>query len=169
MKKFLIIAIGIFLVGCSDNGQTPSDIPTEKIRVGKHTWTLSLPESWEKIPVPRSGPDAVFLARKDSQNLAILRRFGTSEHLVDEILETARNGFSIFEEISRGENEWTFRAKTKATSPLRDFWQKIELIPNSDEFLLASCSVETTSNEPSGCKAILDSFKISVDRPKGKN
>ena len=170
MKKILaVFACSLILYGCgsSDNtdnsaGNTQTESSTKaniEISLGKSVWNMSLPKTWEKMAAfPKKG--IIFLAREGTQNIAISHEKGFSENLIENLFNTTKNSLSMVTEISRTENSLIFRGKLSATTPMREFYQKIFPVPNNDKFLLVSCSQEVASLDKLDCPDILDSIYL---------
>ncbi|MCF7847040.1 MAG: hypothetical protein K9M51_03340 [Candidatus Gracilibacteria bacterium] len=167
MKKIFLAAAIFFLGGCSGPSLPLEETSgtTHQVQVGEHQWEFVLPEGWEIIPVPQS-VEALFFARSGHENFVITRHRGAGENLMDQIMQDADKGFYTFEEISRDEVSSQFRAKLSVTEPQRDVWQKISPIPETEEFLLASCSLETSQGSTGACETLIPSFEILVDNDK---
>jgi hypothetical protein len=118
---------------------------------------MALPKTWEKVSSqPEKG--IIFLAREGTQNLAISHEKGFSDNLVENLLKTTKNSLSMVEEISQTNDSLIFRGKLSATTPMREFYQKILAGPNNEKFLLISCSQEIANLERLDCPEILDSI-----------
>jgi len=169
MRVLLLGILGLLLSGCGssedDTPLTPQTNKIESFQTGTVVWDVMLPESWRKVDVPE-GTEAIFLARGDTGNFVVLLQQGGSANVSLDLWESAKKEFFSFESLSFSPGKWSFRAKQSATSPMREFIQKIYPLPKSTAFLLGSCSFELTQNGESDCSALIDSWKISVDKTK---
>lgn len=125
-------------------------------------WELSLPDGWTKVDPPEAG-EAIFLAYNKDVNFTILRLRGHSVDLEKQIFDNAKQDFFWFQEISFSPEIWSFQAKTSPSSPIREYVQKLFLIPETDLFLLGSCAFSPTLPS-SDCEDILASWQILVDK-----
>ncbi len=168
MKKILLVACSLLLVGCGSNSSSlfPSNGTAEdqvqSFRIAGSTWQVNLPGGWERVAPPAGNTEVIYLARKGTQNFSITYQLGFPENPVASLLERAQKGFFIFEEQSRGEDQWHFQAKLEVTSPLRNFWQKFSLVPGTGDYLLLSCSQEALFEETE-CEDVLDSFWLFAE------
>jgi hypothetical protein len=165
MRKKIVLALGFVLLGCGGGNDTPTaSTATDAFIIGDTTWEITLPSDWQKLAVPQ-GFNALMLAQKDSQNFAILQEVGAPENLGQEIFTKAEEDFLMFEAVDFSEktNTWRFRGKTTPDKPVREFIQKVFLIPNTNAFLLGSCSWEPTINTSTDCQKLINSWQIPVD------
>jgi hypothetical protein len=164
----MLSLLSLVLVGCGSNISSPFSAngvvgdETQSFKIAGSTWEVNLPTGWERIAPPTGNTEVIYLARNGTQNFSITYQLGVPENPVEALLTQAKKGFFIFEEKSRAEDQWQFQAKLEITSPLRDFWQKISLVPETEDFLLLSCSQEVAF-ETTDCGDILDSFLILAD------
>jgi len=166
MRKFFIILLGFALLGCGGSSTIlSSSEPTDAFKIGDTQWGLTLLGSWQRIPSPE-GYNTVFLAQSASQNFVILQESGVTENLAVDILTKAKDGFVEFEELGldKEENTLRFRGKSTLDTPLREFMQKVFVIPNTNAFLLGSCSWEPSISSSVDCQNILSSWQISVNK-----
>ncbi len=165
MRILFVGVLAFLLSGCfgEKSGSFFETTFTDRFQIGETIWQLSLPSGWGKV-TPPEGSEAIFLTRKGTDNFSILRRQGMSENLSQKIWDQAPHDFFFFEPISFTENAWEFQARTSASLPIREFWQKIFPIPGTDFFLLGSCSFEIKTSDSSDCETILNSWQISVDK-----
>lgn len=164
MKKILLLVLSLVLVGCGSNtssflpnGNAVANDELQSFKIAGNTWQINLPSGWERIAPPAGNTEVVYLARNGAQNFSVTYQLGAPENPVAALLERAQKGFFVFEEKERGEDSWHFQAKLEVSSPLRDFWQKISLVPGTKDFLLLSCSQEVAF-EATDCGDVLDSF-----------
>ncbi|MBT3349576.1 hypothetical protein HN954_04690 [bacterium] len=167
MKKILWLSLPLFFVGCSAPALPGSaeNIKSEQIQIGENTWQFDLPKSWEIVPAP-SSVNAAFFARNGSENIVMTHEIGSGESLINELINSAADGFYSFEEVARGTDFFQFRAKISVTEPQRDFWQKIAPAPGTDLFLFASCSIETATGTSGDCETMMNSLELLVDSEK---
>ncbi|MCF7812751.1 hypothetical protein K9M59_04140 [Candidatus Gracilibacteria bacterium] len=163
MRKFFLGLLCLVSTGCSD---TDSGLfqqePTDSFRVESENFHLALPEDWTRGEVPDNS-EAVFFAYKDQQSFVILRAKGQSQNLAENLWANAQNDFYFFEEVDFTPEKWVFQGKIDPTDSLQLITQKALALPDSNTFLLGSCSVPTQI-EGSECESILDSWQISVDK-----
>ena len=165
-KFFFLVVTTLILVACSDNGDSSSSALqnfTSQFEIAATRWGLALPENWKKISPPQ-GSEAVFLARKKTENFVILRKGGATPNLAKEIYKSAQSDFFLFEEGNFTLEQWSFQAKLKPSSPMRRYLQKIFVIPETSFYLLGTCSYEVKLGTADDCETILRSWEISVDK-----
>jgi|GEM_PF-2860602 hypothetical protein len=167
MRKIFVLLIGIVLLGCGGGGKTilPSTDPTDAFRVGNTQWGLELSDTWQRMPSPE-GFSTVFLAQQESQNFIVLQEQGATENLPTDIMAKAQEDFLEFEALDIDEeiNTFRFRGKTTLDNPVREFIQKVFVIPETNAFLLGSCSWEPSINSSVDCQNIIDSWQILVNK-----
>ncbi len=167
MKKiFLVLSCLIFLSGCGTENSDESsanfsddsqELPIE-LSLGERKWQMSLPKNWETVPAkPQKG--IIFLARFGSQNLVISNEVGNDSDLIKTLLETTKKSLDMIEPISQTEDTLIFRGKLSATTPQREFYQKVLLGPEN-RYLLVSCSQEVVNLEKLDCPEILNSIYL---------
>ncbi len=167
MRRLFVLLIGFVILGCGGGGTpTHSLNPTDAFKVGDTQWELELNENWQKISAPE-GFNTVFLAQSGVQNFVILQEQGATENLALDILTKASENFIEFEEVNLNEktNTFRFRGKTDHGSVFREFVQKVFVIPETNAFLLGSCSWEPNIASSADCLNLVDSWQISVDKP----
>ena len=158
MTKYLALLLGLILVGCGGSDDLNSDtIPTVKHEfiVDKRNWQITLPGDWEVLEPENQVP---FLARKGSENIAILERDITNTDPAEQIITSAENQFFAYTLNTRSGNEWQFTGQPGPTNTPRTFWQKIIPIQNTRKFLLGSCSQISDTPSGSSCAAIINSW-----------
>ncbi len=169
MKKLLIVFVcGLFLYGCGGSNDTENpansvdtDVPNSQIAVslGENKWLMSLPKTWEKIPAyPEKG--VIFLARNGTQNIVITHEKGYSADIIEKLFQTNAKSLDIIEKLEQTEYSLIFRGKLSATTPMREFYQKILVGPQQEKFLLVSCSQEVANLDELNCPGILDSIAL---------
>jgi len=171
MKKLLIVFVcGLFLYGCGGSSDTENpansgdDVASSQIEVslGENKWLMNLPANWEKIPAyPEKG--VIFLARRGTQNLVITHEKGYTDNLIETLFQTTAKSLDIIEKLEQTEDSLIFRGKLSATTPMREFYQKILVGPQQKKFLLVSCSQEVANLDELDCPDILDS--IALEEP----
>ncbi len=167
MRKIFIVLLGFTLLGCGGSSTILSTSePTDAFKIGDTQWGLELSESWQRLPSPE-GYNTVFLAQNVSQSFVILQETGATENIAVDIITKAKDDFIEFEELDLDKEENTFRFRGKSTldTPVREFMQKVFVIPNTNAFLLGSCSWEPSISSSVDCQNILSSWQISVDKP----
>ena len=164
----LALSCLFFLAGCgnSDDATFPENPANStetqssaavRLALGSKKWTMSLPKTWEKVsPFPKKG--VLFLAREGTQNIVITHERGFSPNLLDTLFETTKNSLDTIEKISQTDDSLIFRGKLSATTPMREFYQKVLIGPNSEKFLLISCSQEVSKLDKLDCPDILASI-----------
>lgn len=163
MKQFYLIILTLFLFGCEIKGISSEKKITEKFKVQNTIFEYEIPESWIKTE-NKNEKGEIVLAQKENENLVIIQRYSNSENLAKNLFQQAQNNFFFFKPIKFEEKGWIFQGKPSSTNSLREFHQKIYPIKNSDIFLYASCSYEFSEEKESDCEAILNSWKILVDK-----
>jgi len=142
---------------------TPTESSTQaniEISLGESIWNMSLPKTWEKMKsFPEKG--IIFLARKGTQNIAISHEEGFTENIAERLMKTTKSSLSMVEEVSIATDYLIFRGKLSATTPMREFYQKVLVGPNNEKFLLVSCSQEVSNLEKLNCPDILASIYLT--------
>jgi len=168
MRKIFVLLLGVVLLGCGGSGESllSSTNPTDAFKVGDTQWGLELPDTWQRVPSPE-GFSTVFLAQQENKNFVILQEQGATENLATDIMAKAQEDFLEFESLDIDEeiNTFRFRGKTTLDNPIREFVQKVFIVPGTDAFLLGSCSWEPSISSSVDCQNIIDSWQISVDKP----
>ena len=174
MKKLLIVFVcGLFLYGCGGSNDTENpansgdDVASSQIEVslGENKWLMSLPKTWEKIPAyPQKG--VIFLARNGTQNVVITHEKGYSPDIIEKLFQTNAKSLDIIEKLDQSEGSLIFRGKLSATTPMREFYQKVLPGPQQEKFLLVSCSQEVANLDELDCPDILDS--IGLEETEGE-
>ena len=160
MTKKLPLILTFLLLGCG--GTTTPDLPSEAtidtkiIRYQDLDWQVQIPSTWNLL-APQN--QALLMAQNGDENLAILERSVTDIAPKEQILGSAKQQFFNFKMIAEKNNTWQFSGKLAVTSPERIFWQKVEMVPNKNTFLLASCSQHAGSPSESFCESILRSWE----------
>lgn len=171
MKKILtVFVVSLLLYGCGGSGDeaentsknsetataTESNI---EISLGESVWNMTLPKTWEKLKAfPEKG--VIFLAREGTQNIAISHEAGFTENISERLLKTLQDSLSMVEVLSEEGDTLIFRGKLSATTPMREFYQKVVPIAETGKFLLISCSQEVANLQTLNCPAILDSIYL---------
>lgn len=159
MTKKIRLLFVLFLMGCGDTANLDSEnVPAKNhfFTVENRNWHLTLPGDWEVLEPQTQVP---FLARKGSENIAILERDTTNQDPVEQIIKSAENQFFTYTLNQRKGNEWQFTGQPGPTNTPRTFWQKIIPIKETHKFLLGSCSQTAASPLGSNCSAILANWK----------
>lgn len=160
MMKKTIFAISFLLIGCGgdanlESGGEPPE--THTFTFQGQAWQLTTPADWEILPPERQ---VAFMARKGSQNIAILERDLVNQNPVEQIISSAQNQFFAFTLNNRDDARWQFTGQPGPTNTPRTFWQEIKTVPSARKFLLASCSQIRDFAESSTCPAILNSWRL---------
>jgi len=169
--KILKYTLGTFListiVGCQNT--IPTSVQTkeqvgrwETFRIQNTHWKYFMPNEWKQIKEQNSN-EIITQAFKKSQNFIIIQKQGDIDRIAGSILGSGKDLY-YFKEISANTREWEFQAKTSISSPLRHFIQKTFPVPNTEFYILASCSYEEKIEKNSDCKTIINSFEVSVDK-----
>lgn len=157
MKRLLLI-LSIVIAGCGES--TPSDPAAapqpHRFTFNNQIWQLSVPGTWE-ILSPESG--ALFMARNGDENIVILPREARSSDLAAQIIGSAEAQFFKFELQEKSDTAWQFLGQPSLSNPPRLFWQQVQQVPNTNQFLLASCSRHQANPDPTQCPNILRSWK----------
>ncbi len=159
MKKILLIGFCVFLTGCFGDNYSRSKNHTEKFKIENSLFKFELTEEWETL-TPNNKKGEVILAQKNDENLVITHQNNYEKNITDIIIKSLEKNFFSFKLINKNKNNWQFKGKLTAKSPLRKFYQKIIQIPDSNHFLYASCSNEIFEDRESECVDILKSFKL---------
>lgn len=169
MKKILLLALALVLVGCGSDIPTTTDESSEgqwiSIPAREQKWNAWLPNAWRVVPMPTSA-DAIFFASSGHQNLVVLVRDDWSEDVVARLAAKLDDGFLQVEETARYADEIQFSAKIRVTDPLRNFVQRAVAIPDSSRYVLLSCSGEVVAGGAPDCETIVRAFQISLDKTK---
>lgn len=163
MKKLSLILFFFLLTGCEITSLIKSKNITQKFKVQNTIFQYELPEDWVILENDNEKGE-IALAQKKDENLIIIQRYSDAENLPETLFKQAQNNFFFFKSVSFDKKGWVFQAKPSSTTPLREFYQKIYPIENSDIFLYASCSYEYSEEKDSDCKQIINSWKILVDK-----
>lgn len=155
MKKLSVLALGLLLVGCGS--ESVSDTKTHSFKIADKTWSLNIPLSWNMLDV-RPNDGEVLIAQNQYKNFILQRSKGYKENMATALLTEAKKDFFAFELLEQKAQSWTFKGKLSVDTSERIFWQKIDTIGNSGEFLIASCSQESFDTEETECKSILNSW-----------
>jgi hypothetical protein len=158
MTKKLALLLAFIISGCGANTEIGSEAAppiNHNFQVDNRDWRLTLPADWEVLEPETQVP---FLARKGSENIAILERDVTNTDPVEQIIKSAESQFFAFQLNNQDANQWEFTGQPGPTNTPRTFWQKIIPIQNTRKFLLGSCSQIAESPMGSECAAILNSW-----------
>ena len=158
-KTLLVLLFTPFLFGCDEESSPITDNSAMKFQIDETVFEVTLPTNWNTLS-PES--EAILLAQKGNENFVITQN-ETSAETFKQILENAKKELEYFEILSSSETKWQFKAKNSIHSPLREFHQKIITIPNTDFYLLGSCSFETAISTSTDCENILKNWKYSKE------
>ncbi len=151
----------LFLFGCGEEGVNFSDSQTVQIDFGDFILEYYLPENWKRHKY--DSENGFIGASLGAENFVITQHKlpeGEVADITRYFLDKSKGEFFHFEEISFAEDEWVFRAKKVADSPLREFRQNMVIIPNMNAFLLGSCSFEVMVNDSADCEDLLGGFRL---------
>ena len=94
-----------------------------------------------------------------AQNLVVSLERSTGTVSGESICTGASTGFGLFQQKFVSADECHFSGRLSANMPLREFQMKVIQMPESTDFLLASCSNEQRIPSDNACEIVLSSFK----------
>ncbi len=156
MRQLILFLVIIILSGCGSTLKS-SSVTSETVSFNGKNWQVTVPESWEKLPLQT---DVLFMARNQDENFVILKRNQKQDNLQEQILAGVEKDFFFFEILEKTNNQWSFKGQPQADLPIRIFWQRIYPVNKSNHFLLGSCSYEVTTNKKSSCEDIIKNWEI---------
>ncbi len=161
MKKVIyFLVLSFSLTGCFGSGEDSESLEntgtkSQSFKIGNTTWDSQIPKGWKQGAL--LSEDMILNYQNLDESFVIIRRQGSIPPL-ESILEEAKSQFFSFETISKQVNLWQFKGKIRSQAPERLFWQRIHPIPNSNYFLLGSCSYEFIENRTSACENIIKNW-----------
>lgn len=167
-QTFFLLSFLVLFTGCGGEQSSPtlSDIypgQSQLFSIGGISWKVEVPAGWELLEIPQGSSGVVLLASRGEANFALLQKAGAQFASADNILAEAARDFDRFELIQKSENQWSFKGKAMASDPLRIFAQSIKLIPETQNYLYASCTYPVESDLAADCQSILENFGAVIE------
>lgn len=162
-KTYTLLFLSTFMLsGCFGGSQNANEATgnntINRFEVEGSVFSLNLPSTWTRIQ--NAEKNTIFTAQNVDQNLVIIAREGKMAS-PQALLETAQKQFFTFEVGETGSNFFEFKGKIQSTTPERVFWQKFIDIPNSNYYLVASCSYEFLADRNSSCESIIKGWNLT--------
>ena len=156
-KRLGLLILPFLIIGCSST-PTFTDNTNRSLYLHGTDWRIFLPEDTWEVFNPDDLAGRNFLAMSAHENLAITTGHGWESGNAEQHLQKIADDFVVFEEVTKGELAWEFRAKQDASTALRHFYQRVIPITDSSKFVLVSCSHAIGESEKD-CREIVDSVR----------
>ena len=176
MQKYILLSFcALLLFGCGQDDpitlplqqnsvQTESGNLQRTFGIKDSKWTSSFPNGWNFVNPPAANTPTVLLAQNNTGSFVVIQKTSDIQApSVTDFVEQTKSDFHSFQLISESENQWSFSGQLSPEDPVRNFYQKIELIAGTNNYLYGSCSHEITQDLSADCTSILNNWKTTLE------